>query len=112
MKRARLNTRKLLVASAGVATLNYAMASGCGGTSTVANLVVAPAAGAGGTGGGSPGTVANLVAPPPPMGGTGGGTFNPGPVANLVAPPPPVVDAAVPDAAQLDAASDAALDAG
>jgi hypothetical protein len=118
MKRARLNPRKLLVASAGVATLNYAMAAGCGGqgVDNVANLMAPPAGGNGGMGGTGLGSVANLVAPPPPMGGTGGGTFNPGPVANLVAPPPPIMDASVPgsDAAAPDAAAtDAAvLDAG
>jgi hypothetical protein len=119
MKRARLNTRKLLVASAGVATINYVLAAGCGGNTKdndnggpVANLVAPPGQIYPGTGGSfNPGPVANLVAPPPPQGGTGG-SFNPGPVANLMAPPPPVRDAAVPDAAPDATAADAALDAG
>ena len=79
MKRPRLNPRKLLIASAGVATVNYALAAGCsdgkkGTTVVVANLVPGPPGlvvpmGDGDT---SPGSVANLVAPPPPV--------SPGPV--------------------------------
>lgn len=79
MKRPRLNPRKLLVASAGVATINYALAAGCGSAkktqiSVIANLMPGPPEvvyplGDGGT---IPGTVANLVAPPPPV--------SPGPV--------------------------------
>lgn len=64
MKRNRWNPRKVLVASAGVATVNYALAAGCGTReemmSVVANLMPAP----GGFGGSYP-MVANLVAPPP-----------------------------------------------
>jgi hypothetical protein len=76
MKRRRLNPRKLLVASAGVATINYALAAGCsskrGSEVFVANLVAAPPGvavddGTLGNGGSFPGTVANLVAPPPPV---------------------------------------------
>lgn len=68
--------RKLLVASVGVATINYVLA-GCDsiGGPTVANLMPAPVAGAGaggkgggGGGGGTPPTVANLPFPIP-MGG-------------------------------------------
>jgi len=62
VKRNRWNPRKVLVASAGVATVNYVLAVGCddslGKMSTIANLMPAP----GGFGGA---TVANLVAPPP-----------------------------------------------
>jgi len=80
MKRPRLNPRKLLVASAGVATMNYALLAGCGSKK------------------GSEVFVANLVASPPGVsvdddtlgnGGSSPGVF-PGTVANLVAPPPPV----------------------
>jgi hypothetical protein len=80
MKRPRLNPRKLLVASAGVATINYALAAGCSGKKGsevfVANLVASPPGfsvdddtlGTGGSSPGAfPGTVANLVAPPPPV---------------------------------------------
>jgi hypothetical protein len=76
MKRRRLNPRKLLVASAGVATMNYALAAGCsskrGSEVFVANLVASPPGfavddGTPGNGGSFPGTVANLVAPPPPV---------------------------------------------
>jgi hypothetical protein len=79
--------RKLLVASLGVATINYVLA-GCSGV-TVANLPAPPAGGkagaagskAGGTAGASAGTpasggfptVANLPAPFVPMGGSSGG---------------------------------------
>lgn len=54
----------MLVASAGVATVNYALATGCDSSmekmSVIANLMPAPGGFAG-----SYGTVANLVAPPP-----------------------------------------------
>ncbi|HYJ07708.1 MAG TPA: hypothetical protein VEX18_01830 [Polyangiaceae bacterium] len=72
--------RKLLVASVGVATMNYVLAGCDGMTSTSANLVAGPIGGSfnqAGTGGSvnlAGATVANLVAPPP-MGGnvsTGG----------------------------------------
>ncbi len=82
MKRAKLNPRKLLIASLGVATIDYI--AGCSGLAedgiitTIANLMPPPyEMGVGGTS-----TVANLVAPPP---GAAGST-----VANLVAPPPGV----------------------
>jgi hypothetical protein len=85
MKRTKFNPRKLLIASAGVATVNYAAAIGCNGLagsdiSTVANLMPSPGGGTGGTY-----TIANLVAPPPggmPYGGAAS-------VANLMPPPPP-----------------------
>ena len=80
MKRRRLNPRKLLVASAGVATMNYALAAGCsskkGSEVFVANLAASPPGFSVeddtlGNGGSAPvafpGTVANLVAPPPPV---------------------------------------------
>lgn len=80
MKRPRLNPRKLLVASAGVATINYALAAGCSDKKgreyyVVANLVPGPPGFAVdddtlGNSGSSPvstPTVANLVAPPPPV---------------------------------------------
>ena len=80
MKRPRLNPRKVLIASAGVATINYALAAGCSGKKgsevyVVANLMAGPPGfsvdgGTLGTGGSSPGvipSVANLVAPPPPI---------------------------------------------
>jgi hypothetical protein len=78
MKRTKLNPRKLLIASIGVATVDYVAA--CGGDAYgVANLMAPPYAGRGGTTGYNiPGTVANLMAPPT--------------VANLVIPPyPPTV---------------------
>jgi hypothetical protein len=89
MKRRRLNPRKLLVASAGVATINYALAAGCsskrGSEVVVANLVAAPPGfsvddGSLGNGGSFPGTVANLVAPPP--------SVLPSPVPSPVSPSP------------------------
>lgn len=103
MKRPRLNPRKLLIASAGVATVNYALAAGCSGKKgseyyVIANLMPGPpdCCTADGTGGSFPGTVANLVAPPPPVS------------------PPPVTfeprDAGLKDAAPEDAAP--ASDAG
>jgi len=102
MKRAKLNPRKLLIASVGVATIDYIAA--CSGRTgeeitVVANLMAPPyEIGIGGNG-----TVANLMAPPP---GAAGST-----VANLVAPPPGVGGSGnvfVPS----DAGSDAATDAG
>ena len=92
-------SRKLLIASIGVATISYVAA--CGGSSdppTSGNLVSPPAAGAAGTvsGGASgaagfPPTSGNLVAPPAAgAGGTvsGGGTAGVPPTSgNLVAPP-------------------------
>lgn len=85
MNRHRWNPRKLLIASAGVATVNYALASGCEGSNPlVANLVVAP-----GDTGGSGGSAGGAGRPPalPPPGPT---------VANLVAPPPADLDAGQP----------------
>jgi hypothetical protein len=80
MKRPRLNPRKLLVASAGVATINYALAAGCSGKKgsehyVIANLMPGPPGfevddatlGNGGSSPVSTPTVANLVAPPPPV---------------------------------------------
>ncbi len=106
MKRARLNPRKLLVATAGLATVNYALAAGCGGATSggdalVANLLPGPpdVSGTGGTRGTGYEGVANLMAPPPPV--------NQGPVANLVAPPPRVVVPPAPVDIP-DASSDAA----
>jgi hypothetical protein len=115
MKRTKWNPRKVLIASAGVASVNYALATGCSESRpTVANLVIPTTpSGAGGA------SVANLVAPP------SGGTFNPpddgrggyagASVANLVAPPPGgsfnVPDASPPPSGPPDAAPDAAADA-
>jgi len=100
MKRARLNPRKLLIASAGVATVNYAFAAGCGGgkgerESVIANLMPGPPYVSFGDAGPSNATVANLVASPPPI--SGPGARDQGPVA---APPP--VPAPVPNPAALD----------
>jgi hypothetical protein len=104
MKRAKLNPRKLLIASIGVATIDYIAA--CSGRAedqvvVIANLMPPPyEMGVGGNG-----TVANLVAPPPS-------------VANLMAPPPPPPGAGgsgsvlVPRDAGSDAAPDAASDVG
>jgi hypothetical protein len=116
MKRTKWNPRKVLIASAGVASVNYAVAAGCGGnTGTVANLLPCPepqcsSAGYGGA------SVANLVAPPGGSGGDGG--YSGASVANLVAPPPggtpnvpDLPDASAPDASPDDAgARDAAAD--
>jgi hypothetical protein len=89
MKRTKWNPRKVLIASAGVASVNYAVAAGCyDGAGLVANLVVCPAEGCG-QGGAS---VANLVAPPPAAGTGnffgGNGGFAGATVANLMAPSP------------------------
>src|SRR4029079_14079633 len=81
--------RKLLIASVGVATINYVAA--CGGSSTgdpTSGNLVAPQAGSansgqGGGSAGTPPTSGNLVAPPPA--GAGG---IPPTSGNLVAPPP------------------------
>jgi hypothetical protein len=115
MKRAKINPRKLLIASVGIATIDYIAA--CSGRASdeitvVANLMPPPyEMGVGGNG-----TVANLVAPPP---GVAGST-----VANLVAPPPGVGGSgnvfiprdAGPDAApngpDASDSSDASIDAG
>jgi hypothetical protein len=103
MKRAKINPRKLLIASIGVATIDYIAA--CSGRAkdeitVVANLMPPPyEMGVGGNG-----TVANLVAPPP---GVAGAT-----VANLVAPPPPGMGGSGNVFAPRDAGSDAAIDAG
>jgi len=105
MQDRRVNPRKLLVASVGVATLNYlgtgatacsskvvdSTAQGVGDaapTPTVANLMAPPP---------TP-TVANLMAPPPTP--TVANLMAPPPmptVANLMAPPP------LPDAGRRDA---------
>lgn len=105
MKRAKINPRKLLIASVGVATIDYIAA--CSGRASdeitvIANLMPPPyEMGVGGNG-----TVANLVAPPP---GVAGAT-----VANLMAPPPPPPGAGGTGNvfAPRDAGSDAAIDAG
>jgi hypothetical protein len=117
MKRAKLNPRKLLIASIGVATVDYIGLSGCAGRAAddpitvIANLMPPPhTQGIDGTA-----SVANLM-PPPRAGYITGPNAMPAPpsVANLVAPPPSVdpVDAG----AAADAASDARdageLDAG
>lgn len=87
----RTNPRKLLIASVGVATINYlGSCSSKSGGPTVANLMVGPIptsgvidAGRDGAGEAGPAptntvpmpppTVANLVAAPPPMGKSRGG---------------------------------------
>jgi hypothetical protein len=89
MKRTKWNPRKVLIASAGVASVNYAVALGCNdGAGLVANLVACPPEGCG-HGGAS---VANLVAPPPAAGSGnffgGNGGFAGATVANLMAPSP------------------------
>jgi hypothetical protein len=108
MKRAKLNRRKLLIASVGVATIDYITA--CSGRAddvitSIANLMPPPyEMGVGGNG-----TVANLVAPPPGVAGT------PSTVANLMAPPPGAGGTGnvfIPRDAGPDAAPDAAGDAG
>jgi hypothetical protein len=100
LKRTRWNPRKLLIASAGVATVNHAAATGCG-------LAEHGGRARGDGVGGAP--VANLVAPPSYAGAS---------VANLVVPPPAgsgnLPDAAAPasptdggaEAGPLDAAAD------
>jgi hypothetical protein len=117
MKRTKWNPRKVLIASAGVASVNYALAAGCGGQSdTVANLVACPPSQCpegGGNGGFSGASVANLVAPPGGsfFGGNGGnGGYSGASVANLVAPPPGgtpnLPDASTPDPDAPDASPD------
>jgi hypothetical protein len=106
MKRRHIAPRKLLVASVGVATLNYlgVAPTACGGEAiehdknttdgSVATGGKTGSGGAVGSGGKPPPspTVANLMAPPGP-------TMTPPPfptVANLMAPPPPtIVDASI-----------------
>jgi hypothetical protein len=104
MTRRRITPRKLLVASVGVATLNYlgVAPTACGGTTidetkegtggTAGAGGGAGAAGGSGAGGKTPPspTVANLMAPPPSP--TVANLMAPPPfptVANLMAPPPP-----------------------
>ena len=70
----KLLPRKLLVASIGVATINY-VATACGGTTTASTFKD------GGPDVVEPPTSGNLPAPPPPTS------------ANLPAPPPPPTDA-------------------
>jgi hypothetical protein len=118
MKRTKWNPRKVLIASAGVASVNYALAAGCGGESLVANLVACPASQCPEGGGNGGASVANLVAPPPGgsfFGGSGGISGDGGAtVANLVAPPPGgmpnLPDASTPDAPDDAGAADAAPD--
>lgn len=95
MKRTKWNPRKVLIASAGVASVNYAVVVGCNdgdGAGIVANLVVCPpsqcSSGGTGNGGFAGASVANLVAPPAE------------PPADL---PPNVPDASAPDASPDDA---------
>jgi hypothetical protein len=113
MKRVKLNPRKLLVASIGVATIDYLGLSGCSGRAAddpiaaVANLMPPPyVVNVGGNSG-----VANLVAPPPSV-----ANLMPPPAPPLMPPrsdPDPARDAGT-DAAPADRgeARDAALDAG
>jgi hypothetical protein len=119
MKRTKWNPRKVLIASAGVASVNYALAAGChDGAGTVANLVACPPSQCPEGGGNGGASVANLVAPPPGgsfFGGSGGnGGFGGETVANLVAPPPGgtpnLPDASTPDAPDDAGAGDAAPD--
>lgn len=106
MKRTKWNPRKVLIASAGVASVNYAVAAGChDGAGTVANLLPCPPAQCRDDGGYGGASVANLVAPPGGnfFGGSGGSGGVAGEtVANLVAPPPGgtpnLPDASPPDA--------------
>lgn len=117
MKRTKWNPRKVLIASAGVASVNYALAAGChDGAGTVANLLPCPPSQCPDVAGNGGASVANLVAPPPGgnfYGGSGGdsnGGFSGASVANLVAPPPGgtpnvpnIPDASAPDASPDDA---------
>jgi hypothetical protein len=83
MPRHRPNPRKLLVASIGVATLNY-LPTAC--TGTVANLMASPDIG---TGGGGPGPARDSGADAADARPTGT-AIPPSPtVANLLAPAPP-----------------------
>lgn len=108
MKRTKWNPLEVLIASAGVASVNYAVAAGCNdGGGTAANLVLCPPsqcppAGVGGA------SVANRVAPAH-VGGSGG--FAGAPVANRVAPPPGGTPN-LPDASAPDASPGAAPDDG
>ena len=105
MKRAKLNPRKVLVASAGVATISYLSATACSDgpptNTTVANLMPAPYP--------TPAAVANLVAPVPATNVT---------VANLLPPPmtepptQPVTPTGMPDGDTGGTSGDAGLDAG
>jgi hypothetical protein len=105
MKRTKLNPRKLLVASIGIATIDYIVACG-GDVNDVANPETPHGTpSVGGSGVGPPPSVANLMIPPMGRGGTGG---VPPTVANLMAPPDagnpqPGQDAAVSDAGEVDA---------
>jgi hypothetical protein len=102
MKRMKWNPRKVLIASAGVASVNYAVAAGChdGGASLPCRSSQCSSGGVGGA------SVANLVAPFP----VGDGGFSGATVANLVGPPPGgtpnLPDASVPDASAPDASPD------
>jgi hypothetical protein len=110
MKRTKLNPRKLLVASIGVATIDYIAA--CGGDAYgVANLMAPPnTPSVGGSRSTLPPTVANLMAPPYGPGGAGG---YPPTVANLMAPPSPYpMPSTLPDAGNPQPGQDAAVDAG
>lgn len=102
MQERRVNPRKLLVASVGVATLNYL---GTGATACSGKVVDSATQRVGDAGHDArpptppTATVANLLAPPPPM-PTVANLMAPPPmptVANLMAPPP------VPDAGPRDA---------
>jgi hypothetical protein len=111
----------VLVASAGVATVNYALATGCdsdmGKMSVVANLMPAPGGVAG-----SYGTVANLVAPPPDFGpppvppldgpsSGGASSLDAGQSSDASASDASAPDASAPDASAGDAGNDAAAQA-
>ena len=80
MTRRRLSPRKLLVASVGVATLNYlgAAPTACGGKADEGPTATGGNGGQGGSAG-SDGSVGNLMPPPNPT------------VANLMPPPSPSV---------------------
>jgi hypothetical protein len=106
MKRNKWNPRKVLIASAGLASVNYALAAGCNGNEPlVANLVACPPSQCPNTGTGGA-TVANLVAPPP--GGNGFGAFG-GTSADV--PDADIADADAPDTDVPDADVSEALDA-
>ena len=89
MARRRPNPKKLLVASVGVATLNYLpTACSSNSTSTVANLMAGPPYS---TGGGAGAGIVDSGADAADAKHAGGGTsIPPSPtVANLMAPAPP-----------------------